>query len=82
MENRRKLLNSLLGKIGQKSVSVAVEQMWNEGLLNRKAIEQLYIAKEVEHRVRTGETKTRAIAQLAEELGCSYEKIRAAVYQK
>jgi len=56
--------------------------MWDEGLLNRKALERLYIGKEVERRVRAGEMKVRAIEQLSEELGCSYEKIRAAVYQK
>jgi hypothetical protein len=82
MENRRKLLNSLLSKIGDKSIGAAIEQMWNEDLLNRKNLEKLYIGKEVEHRVRAGETKVRAIEQLAGELGCSYEKIRAVVYKK
>ena len=82
MRNKQKLLNSLLGRIQQKSLSGAIEQMWNEGFLNQKALERLYIGKEVEHRVRAGESKVRAITQLAEELGCSYEKIRAAVYQK
>lgn len=82
MKNKQKLLNSLLGRIQQKSLSGAIEQMWNEGLLNHKALERLYIEKEVAHRVRAGEMKVRAIEQLSEELGCSYEKIRAAVYQK
>lgn len=82
MKNRQKLINSLLNQIGHKSIGVAIEQMWNEGFLNQKALERLYIGKEVEHRVRAGESKVRAITQLAEELGCSYEKIRAAVCQK
>ncbi len=82
MDNRRKLLNSLLRQIGHKNIGSAIEQMWNEGFLNQRALEQLYIGKEVEHRVRAGETKVRAIEQLAKELGCSYEKVRAVVYQK
>ena len=82
MKNRQKLLNSLLDKIGHKSINLAIEQMWSEGLLNQKALEQLYIGKEVERRVRAGETKIRAIEQLSKELGCSYEKVRAAVYKK
>lgn len=82
MNNRRKLLNSLLLQIGHKNIGCAIEQMWNEGFLNQRALEQLYIGREVEHRVRAGETKARAIEQIATELGCSYEKVRAAVYQK
>ena len=82
MRNRHKLLNSLLGQVRHQSLNGAIEQMWDEGLLNRKALERLYIGKEVARRVRAGEMKVRAIEQLSEELGCSYEKIRAAVYQK
>ncbi len=82
MKNRQKLLGSLLGKIGGKSIGVAIEYMWNGGLLNQKALEQLYIKQEVERRVRVGESKVRAIEQLAQELGCSYEKVRAVVYKK
>jgi hypothetical protein len=82
MNNRRKLLNSLLLQIGHKNIGCAIEQMWNEGFLNQRALEQLYISKEVEHRVRAGEKKVRAIEQLSKEMGCSYEKVRAVVYQK
>ena len=82
MKNRQKLLGSLLGKIGGKSIGVAIEYMCTGGLLNQKALEQLYIKQEVERRVRVGESKVRAIEQLAQELGCSYEKVRAVVYKK
>ena len=80
MRNRRKLLISLLDRIKHKNITAAVEQMWNEGLLNRTAIERLYIDSEVGRRVRAGESKTKAIEQLSNELNCSYEKVRAAVY--
>ena len=56
--------------------------MWNEGLLNRTALERLYIEREVGRRVRAGESKTKAIEQLSEELSCSFEKVRSAVYHK
>lgn len=82
MRNKQKLLNSLLSRVRQKSLHGAIEQMWEEGLLNQTAIERLYIGHEVERRVRAGEGKMRAIEQLSAELGCSYEKVRAAVYQK
>ena len=82
MRNKQKFLNALLERVQKKSLYEAVEQMWNEGLLNLKKLEQLYTVEEVGRRVRVGETKIRAIEQLSEELNCSYEKIRAAVYQK
>ena len=56
--------------------------MWRQGLLNRIALERLYINNEVARRVRGGEGKIRAIEQIANELGCSYEKVRGVVYSK
>ena len=56
--------------------------MWQRGLLNRVAIERLYIQNEVNRRVRDGEAKMRAIEQISSELGCSYEKVRGVVYSK
>lgn len=82
MHKKRKLLISLINKIARHTLSGAVEQMWDEGLLSVKALERLYARTEVEHRVRAGESKTKAMEQLSIELGCSYEKIRAAVYKR
>lgn len=62
------------------SLHRAIESMWQRGLLNKRAIEMLYIREEVGRRVRAGEVKTQAIKQLSEELNCSFEKVRAAVY--
>ena len=78
----RKLLTSLLEKIQNKSLPEAVEMMWQQGFLNKVALERLYINNEVQHRVRIGESKVKAIEQLSKEMSCSYEKIRAAVYNK
>ncbi|MBR5808065.1 MAG: hypothetical protein IKY24_05530 [Alistipes sp.] len=78
----RKLLISLLGIVQNKSLSEAVKMMWQQGLLNRTALERLYIGNEVQRRVRAGEVKVRAIDQLSREMNCSYEKVRAAVYNK
>ena len=72
----------MLDNVHNKSLSEAVSIMWQQGLLNKAAIERLYINNEVQRRVRGGENKTRAIAQVSMELECSYEKARAAVYYK
>ena len=82
MRNKRKLLIALMNKIGRNPLPEAIEQMWREELLDIKALERLYINSEVERRVKAGEGKTRAIEQLSQELGCSYEKARGAVYNK
>ena len=72
----------MLEKIQNKSLPEAVEMMWQQGFLNKVALERLYINNEVQHRVRIGESKVKAIEQLSKEMSCSYEKIRAAVYNK
>ena len=82
MVNKRKFLNSLLKRVEQRSINESVNLMWEQGLLDKRAVERLYINSEVERRVRAGEVKTRAMQQLSDELGCSYEKVRAVVYNK
>lgn len=81
-QTERKLLISLLDQVRDKSLAEAVKTMWQQGLLNRVALERLYINNEVQRRVRAGEMKVRAIDQLSKEMSCSYEKVRAAVYDK
>lgn len=81
-QTERKLLISLLDQVRDQSLTEAVKTMWQQGLLNRVALERLYINNEVQRRVRAGEIKVRAIDQLSKEMGCSYEKVRAAVYDK
>jgi hypothetical protein len=82
MNIKRKLLIALLNRVGENRLSDAIERMWQEELLDRRALERLYINAEVDRRVRAGESKTKAIEQLSRELGCSYEKARGAVYYK
>lgn len=82
MMNKRKFLTSLLKRVEARTFSESVDAMWEQGLLNKRAIERLYINSEIERRVRAGEVKTKAMQQLSYELGCSYEKVRAVVYNK
>ena len=80
--HKRKLLTTLLKRVEQHSVRESVNLMWEQGLLNKRAIERLYINSEIDRRVRAGEIKTNAMKQLSLELDCSYEKIRDLVYNK
>lgn len=78
----RKLLKSVLAGVQNKSLDEAVTIMWQQGLFNRSAVERLYINNEVCRRVRDGEMKVKALQQISNEIECSYEKVRAAVYTK
>jgi hypothetical protein len=78
----RKLLTTLISSIPGGNLHEAINTMWRQGLLNRVALERIYISNEVARRVRGGEAKTRAIEQIANELACSYEKVRGVVYSK
>lgn len=80
--NERKLQTLLFDQLNRKSTSEVVEYIWKSGLVNRKAVEKLYIANEVARRVRAGEGKCRAIEQVADEMCYSYEKVRGVIYAK
>ena len=78
----RKMLHSVLSGVQNKSLTEAVALMWQQGLFNRTAVEKLYINAEVNRRVRAGELKVEALRHISNEIECSYEKVRAAVYSK
>ncbi len=80
--HEEKMLLMLLDKVRNKRLSEAVEMLWNEGLISPTALERLYINTEVERCVRAGKAKVQAIQQVAEKIPCSFEKARAAVYNK
>lgn len=82
MQNRQKFVTQLFRKLKQQCPESVLLQMWNEGLLDKKAVEKLYIISEIERRVRNGEIKTKVMGHLSNELNCSYEKIRGIVYHK
>ncbi|MBP3551172.1 MAG: hypothetical protein J6J57_05960 [Alistipes sp.] len=82
MQNRQKFVTQLFRKLKQQCPESVLLQMWNEGLLDKKAVEKLYIISEIERRVRNGEIKTKVMEHLSNELSCSYEKIRGIVYHK
>ena len=59
-----------------------VRWLWREGLLDIRGAERRAICREVDRRVRRGQGRCRAMDEVADRYGCSYEKVRAAVYAK
>ncbi len=59
-----------------------IEALISYGLLDLRAAERLLIRRRVEQLVGEGVGRCEAMWRTGEELGCSYEKARAAVYTK
>lgn len=75
-----KLLTPLLDSVGGMSGTETLKMMIREGLVDRRAAEALYARSEVERMIRRGTGRCRAMEYVAEELCCSYEKVRAMIY--
>ncbi len=59
-----------------------IEQLLNLGLLDYREVERLVARREVERLYTAGMGRCDAIALVADRMCCSYEKIRAFIYQK
>ena len=80
-QREQKMVYPLYNLVRGKRASEVVDYLWREGLLNRVAVERRYFAHEIERQLREGEVKSVAMAQLACEARCSYEKVRHAIYK-
>jgi hypothetical protein len=78
----RKIFVVLNNRLQGKSKEMAVDWLWQEGLLDFTRLEQLYIREKVLHLVSCGSPKMEAINQVATELNCSFEKARNAIYKR
>jgi hypothetical protein len=82
MLNKQKILTLLSKRLNRQCSEKVLLQMWNDGWLEKRTIEKLYVNHEIDRRVRDGEPKTKIMEQLSKELNCSYEKIRGIAYGK
>lgn len=79
-KHEQRLAAIILGQIGDLPPEKAVERLFEAGLVNRRACEQLAMRAEIERLERTGITRGRAMIATAELLCCSYEKVRDSYY--
>ena len=75
-------LTTLKIKMQRLDASQIIDHLWREGLLSRKEIERIGIRNEFKRRTTNGESRCQAMESLAAEFNCSYEKVRATIYQK
>ena len=77
----RQLLAPLIERAGGTAeVSLLLTSLYSEGFLDRRALEALYARSEVNRLVKEGQGRCRAMDEVADRLCCSYEKVRAMVY--
>lgn len=80
-QHERAVVTPLYAMIEGRSVGEIVNLLWRERLLNLTEMERRYFVSEVERRVREGGKKQRAMADVAHESRCSFEKVRHAIYR-
>lgn len=59
-----------------------IATLLDKGLLNQREVERVVACRSVERLCAAGMGRCFAMAEVAERLCCSYEKIRAFIYQK
>lgn len=85
MYSESQLRNTLLRMVEDlesPSPQQILECLHKNGVLNYRAIERYAIRQEVEKLYGKGMGRCDAMVAVAEKLGCSYEKVRALIYQK
>lgn len=82
--SNRELLEHVLTKLfphrDYASALKIADNLDNEGLIDRRALERLFARFETERLARCGMGRCRAMEEVAEQLCCSYEKVRNMVY--
>ncbi len=76
------LISNLAETVEPFSSKKTVEYLHQCGLLNYREIERHVIRREVEKLYNKGMGRCDAMVSVAESMGCSYEKVRALIYQK
>ena len=85
MSSDEQFLGLLLRAVGGNSrmtVRQTVELLYRQGLFNKHKIEQYVVRERVRNLCERGIKRCDAMAQVANERFCSYEKIRSIIYQK
>lgn len=84
IRHEQNMLYPLYNIVRGRQTCDVVDMLWRRGMLNRAAVERCYFKREVMLRLQDGRAKTKKVAMMdvARISGCSYEKVRAAVYEK
>lgn len=75
----------LANELGMKHSAMArrvVRLLYNRGVLNCSKVEQTMVRQKVARLCNRGVGRCAAMAEVAREMGCSYQKVRDLIYQK
>lgn len=82
MTQHEKRLAALLARqMGRRTADREVERLFERGLVNLRACEELLICEHLDRLQRRGIPRCEAMHAAAGELCCSYEKVRGAFYK-
>ena len=83
-QHEKSILYPLYGMVRGRTSNEVIDILWRKGMLNRVALERYYFEREVSRRMReqSDRNKKRVMIDVARESGCSFEKVRAAIYQR
>ncbi len=78
----RNTLSQMVEDLDSPSPQQILDYLHTNRMLNYRAIERHAIRQEVEKLYKAGMGRCDAMVAVAEKIGCSYEKVRALIYQK
>ena len=76
------IISALAEEIESHSKISFIEYLYRHRLLDCRAIERRVIRREVARLYESGMGRCDAMVLVADKMGCSYEKVRALIYQK
>ena len=76
------IVSALADEISSSSKISTLEYLHQHQLLDYRAIERRMIRREVDRLYESGMGRCDAMVLVADKMGCSYEKVRALIYQK
>ena len=78
----RRIYAVLNNHLKGKSKEEVMDWLWQEEMFNFSRLEQLYIREAVKHLMECGASKMEAMLQVANDMNCSFEKARNAIYKR
>lgn len=82
MKHYRDLLQPITSAVEHMTGGDTIVYLCDCGLLDRRAVEREYARTEIIRLTRSGEGRCRAMETIADDLCCSYEKVRGIIYSK
>ena len=82
MKSYAELLRPIIAASESMTGAEAAEYIISRGLIDRRAVEREYVRTRMRRLTVEGMPRCRAMEEIADEICCSYEKVRGIIYSK